>query len=222
VKTLLALIAALEEQRAGGVVAFIDFESGPAETRRLLEDLDATDGELAPVLYFEPDGPPDAEDIAYLIENECTLAIIDALAGAYDAAGLDDEKRKDVERFARAWIRPLWQRGVATLAIDHVVKNSEARGKWAIGSERKTGAVDVHLGLHAVKHLHRGASGLVRVSTHKDRPGAPGAAARRRDRAPLRPAHPPNHLGDPASQRDYRGGRRVAPNRAHAAGVRIP
>ena len=59
-KTLIALIAALEEQRAGGGVAYIDFESGPLETRRLLEDLGATEAEIGALLYFEPDGPPDA------------------------------------------------------------------------------------------------------------------------------------------------------------------
>lgn len=169
-KTLLALIVALEELRAGGGAAFVDFESGPAETRRLLEDLGATDDELAAVHYFEPDGPPDTEDIDYIVGAGVTVAIIDALAGAYDAAGLDDHKRGDIERFARSWIRPLWQRGVATVAIDHVVKNSENRGKFSIGSERKLGSVDIHLGLTAVRQLHRGANGLIRVSTHKDRP----------------------------------------------------
>ena len=115
-KTLLALIVALEEIRAGSAVAFIHFESGPAETRRLLEDLGATADELAAVLYYEPDGPPDDADIDYIVGNACTLAIIDALAGAYDASGLDDNKRVDIEKFSRAWIRPLWHAGLATRA----------------------------------------------------------------------------------------------------------
>jgi hypothetical protein len=169
-KTLLALIVALEEIRGGGCVAFVDFESGPAETRRVLEDLGATRGELSSVFYFEPDGPPDEETIARIVREGVTLTIFDALAGAYDASELDDGKRADIEKFYRAWIRPLWQKGVATLAIDHVVKNSENRGKFSIGSERKLGTVDVHLGLVAVQQLHRGATGLIRVTTHKDRP----------------------------------------------------
>jgi hypothetical protein len=60
---------------------------------------------------------------------------------------------------------------VATIVLDHVVKNSDARGRYAIGSERKLGTVDVHLGFHPVRHLNRGGSGLVRIDTHKDRPG---------------------------------------------------
>jgi hypothetical protein len=60
---------------------------------------------------------------------------------------------------------------VTTLLIDHVVKSSESRGRYAIGSERKLGAADVHLGLEVVKQLTRGGNGLVKVVVHKDRPG---------------------------------------------------
>lgn len=45
------------------------------------------------------------------------------------------------------------------------------RGRWAIGSERKTGAVDVHLGLTALSPVTRGRSARVRITTHKDRHG---------------------------------------------------
>lgn len=170
-KTLVALIVALEAIRAGGTVAMIDFENGPAETRRLLKDLGATEAELQAALYFEPDTPPDDADIDRIAEAGVTLAIIDALAGAYGTAGLDDNKRAEAERFSAVWIKPLWNRGVATLAVDHVVKNTDARGKFSIGSERKLGAADVHLGLTVIRPLHRGSTGLVRVTTHKDRPG---------------------------------------------------
>jgi hypothetical protein len=99
------------------------------------------------------------------------FAVIDAAAGAYHASGLDDYKRADAEAFAHTWIVPLWLLGITTAVLDHVVKSSEARGRYAIGSERKLGTVDVHLGFHAIKHLTRGGPGLIRIDTHKDRPG---------------------------------------------------
>jgi len=170
-KTLCTLILALEHMRAGGVVAFVDFESGPGETRRLLEDLGATLGEVGDVFYFEPDGPPERNDIEMIAREKITLVIVDAAAGAYGVSGLDDNKRQDAEAFAATWIRGLWQQGIATIVVDHVVKSSELRGKFSIGSERKLGQADVHLGLEAVKQLHRGATGLVKVATHKDRGG---------------------------------------------------
>jgi len=170
-KTLAALTIALEARRHGALVAFIDFESGPAETRRLLEDLGATAEEIADVLYIEADSPPDESDLErWIIAQGVELTIIDAAAGAYEASGLDEMKRGDIEKFARTWVQPLWRADIATLLVDHVVKNADNRGKFAIGGERKLGGVDVHLGLHAVKQLHRGGDGLIRISTHKDRP----------------------------------------------------
>lgn len=171
-KTLTALICGLEHMRAGnGGFALIDFEAGEHATRLMLEDLGATPKEIASVYYVCPEGPPDEADIEAIVAAGITFVVIDAAAGAYDVSGLDDNARKDAEKFARMWVQPLWKRHIATALIDHVVKNAETRGKYAIGSERKLGSVDVHLGLHAIKQLHRGADGLIAVSTHKDRPG---------------------------------------------------
>jgi AAA domain len=170
-KTLLALAIGLEWYRAGlGRFALIDFEQGPPATRLLLEELGATEAELADVYYVEADAPPTSADINVMLPAGVTLTIVDAAAGVYDASGLDDNKRADVERFARTWIVPLWQAGCTTILLDHVVKNSETRGRYAIGSERKLGQVDVHLGLEAVTHISRGGHGLIRVTVHKDRP----------------------------------------------------
>jgi hypothetical protein len=170
-KTLFSLLLGIEHMRGGhGGFALVDFESGPNSTRLLLEDLGATIDEIAAVLYFEPEGPPTDDDLAQLTDEGVTLAVIDAAAGAYDASGLDDNKRKDIEAFYRSWTKKLWQRGITTLLLDHVTKNAETRGKFAIGSERKLGTVDVHLGLTVLTQLHRGAGGLVKVLTHKDRP----------------------------------------------------
>src|SRR5205807_1588098 len=97
--------------------------------------------------------------------------IIDAAAGAYDLQGLDDNKRKDVEEFMALWIEPFRLREVATIVIDHVTKSRDGRGKFAIGSERKIGSADVHLGFETVQPVRRGADGLYRVLVHKDRLG---------------------------------------------------
>jgi hypothetical protein len=171
-KTLLALIFGLEHMRAGeGTFALVDFEMGEHAARLLLHDLGATLDEIGSVYYITPTGPPEQADLDAITAAGVTLAIIDAAAGAYSASELDDNKRADAEIFSRTWIAPLWLRNITTIVLDHVVKNSDARGKFAIGSERKLGTVDVHLGLEAVKQLHRGTSGLVRILTHKDRPG---------------------------------------------------
>lgn len=171
-KTLAALIFGLEHMRAGhGAFAFFDFEQDGPSVRLMLDELGANLAEIASVHYFQPSGPPDDGDIAALAAAGVTLAAIDAAAGAYDVSGLDDNKRQDAERFAGRWVTPLWRASIATLVLDHVVKSAEARGRFAIGTERKAGQVDVHLGLEAVKQLARGGSGIVRITVHKDRPG---------------------------------------------------
>ncbi len=56
------------------------------------------------------------------------------------------------------------------MLIDHVTKNTETRGRYMIGSERKLGGIDVHLGLELVgQPLTRGGSAVVKVRVHKDR-----------------------------------------------------
>src|SRR5829696_7346612 len=69
-KTLLALIIALHAHRAGTRVAFIDFESGPAETRRVLADLGASLEEIAALYYWEADGPPEDDDLQRQVMDE--------------------------------------------------------------------------------------------------------------------------------------------------------
>jgi hypothetical protein len=186
-KTLLAFVVALEHIRAGhGPVAHIDFEMYAVETRRLLVDLGATAEEIEQFWHVEPDGPPDQDDIAAMVESRITLAIIDAAAGAYDVSGLDDSKRKEAEAFARQWIKPLFDAGIASVVLDHVVENSDTRGRYAIGSERKTGAVDVHLGFTALKQLARGGNGLVKITTRSGAAGSPGQSPRSSSFAPTR------------------------------------
>ena len=170
-KTLVAYLLLLSAMRDGWHVAIIDFEMGPTAARQLLHELGATQDELTDIYYVEPSAPPSEANYQALIECETRLVLLDAAIGAYDAQGLDDNKRQDAEKFAGTWIAPLWQAEIATLLIDHVVKNVDGRGKYTIGSERKLGGADVHLGLEALKTLSRGGSGLIKVHVHKDRPG---------------------------------------------------
>jgi hypothetical protein len=55
--------------------------------------------------------------------------------------------------------------------IDHVTKVKDGRGRYSIGSERKLGGADVHLGFELVRPFGRGRSGLAKITTHKDRHG---------------------------------------------------
>jgi hypothetical protein len=170
-KTLAAYLLAIQIIRQGGRVALLDFEMGAYDARARLSDLGATTNDLAGLLYAEPDDPATEDRIALLIGLAPNLVIIDAAAGAYAVQGLDDNKRADVERLTNLYIRSFWRHGIATIMLDHVVKNTETRGAYAIGSERKVGGADVHLGFSVITPISRGHTGLYKISTHKDRGG---------------------------------------------------
>jgi hypothetical protein len=170
-KTLIAYRLLLEAHRAGHPVTIIDLEMGATAARRMLHDIGATQDELHAIYYVEPTEPPTGTDLDRIADHGTRFVLLDAAAGAYHASGLDDNARKDVERFAAVWIRPLWQDQIGTLVVDHVTKDRETRGKFTIGSERKLGQADVHLSCEALKTLSRGGTGLVKVHVHKDRPG---------------------------------------------------
>jgi GNAT superfamily N-acetyltransferase len=170
-KTLAAYACTLEVVRTGATAAIIDFEMGRWDARDRLRDLGATQEELARILYIEPSEPADGERILRLVYARPELVTIDAAAGAYDLQGLDDNKRLEVERFSAIYVREFWRHGIATLLLDHVVKNAENRGRYTIGSERKVGGADVHLGFEAITPVRRGAVGLYKITTHKDRGG---------------------------------------------------
>jgi hypothetical protein len=170
-KTLAAYILAIQTIRDGGTVILLDFEMGAYDARARLTDLGATDSDLSRLLYAEPDDPATEDRIALLIGLSPDLVVVDAAAGAYSVQGLDDNKRADVETLTNLYIRSFWKHGIATIMLDHVVKSQENRGAYAIGSERKVGGADVHLGFSVITPISRGHSGLYKITTHKDRGG---------------------------------------------------
>jgi hypothetical protein len=170
-KTMAAYAIALEEARAEGNVILIDLEMGPHDARDRFREMGATTADFDRIYYIEPETEATDATMLGLLEWKPTLAIIDAAAGAYALQELDDNKRRDAEQWANLWVRPFWQNDVATITIDHVTKSAETRGKYAIGSERKAGGVDVHLGFETITEFRRGSTGLYKIITHKDRPG---------------------------------------------------
>lgn len=173
-KTWVVLAIALQHLRRnpGDTIIHIDFEMYAHRTRDRLQAMGATTPELTRFIHYEPETPADDTVISELVAaHQPTFAIIDAAAGAYTLQNLDDGKRLEVELFARTFIDPFRTRNVATILLDHVIKNQETRGQFAIGSERKIGSADVHLGFEKIVPFGRGRIGLAKIVRHKDRDG---------------------------------------------------
>jgi hypothetical protein len=176
-KTWVALVAAVEELRAGQGVLWVDGDDvGAGALFERLTALGATadqvDRLFAYILPDEPLGQEMREDVLDVVRGlSCRLAVFDGFNPLMVLHGLDPNSGTDVERFY-ALINPIRRLGVAQVLTDNVVKSKDGRdGGWAIGSERKRSKAEVHLGMRRLEPLVRGGTGRSKIDVLKDRPG---------------------------------------------------
>jgi hypothetical protein len=170
-KTIAAYCLLLQTVRQDDTGMIIDFEMGPYDARQRLRELGGTEDEIRRIYYIEPEDKWSKERADALVALNPGLVLVDAAAGAYQLEDLDDNKRAEVETFNKRYVNIFWRVGIASLLLDHVTKSAEDRGRFVIGSERKLGSTDVHIGFEPVKPLKRGTSGHFKLVTHKDRGG---------------------------------------------------
>jgi AAA domain len=177
-KTWAALACCIHEIEAGRVALFIDFgEGGKEDIYRRLVALGLSDELIAKnFMFVAPETPittPGArERLDEVLEvMQPSLIVLDASAGALELHGLNENVTEDVQKFYRLIINPLRAGGAAVVVIDHVTKDPDKRGKFAIGSQRKTGVTDVHIGFHTTQEFGQGQTGIAGIERKKDRPG---------------------------------------------------
>lgn len=176
-KTWLALILAKAELDLGKTVGWVDLDAMGAgamlERLTLLGVTEQTIDER--FLYYEPSDMLDPSKKLELTETitdrKIRLFVIDAFNPILNLHGLDMNSTKDIETF---WVHiadPICKAGAACTVLDHVAKNTETRGKYSIGSERKASGAIVHIGFRLLEPLTRGGKGRSLLTVHKDRPG---------------------------------------------------
>ena len=122
-------------------------------------------------MFSCPDQPATIDRISLLIGLAPNLVCVDASAGAYDLESLDDNSRKDVGRIYRAYVLPFWQEGIATLFVDHVVKNSRKPGRIRDRIRTQNRHLRRPPGFETITPISRGHKGLYKILTRKDRGG---------------------------------------------------
>lgn len=175
-KTLFALHGAVEVLDAGGTVVVVDHEDRlDTAVRRLVALGAAPDAIRARFRYVSPTfaivggGVP-----TNVLEASvgADLVIIDSMGEALAHDQLDQNKDDEVSAWMSKVARRLADGGAAVLLIDHVIKDSEHRGRWAIGSQRKLAAIDgASYTVTTRKALSRTESGHLLVKCSKDRLG---------------------------------------------------
>lgn len=179
-KSLLAQIQCVLLIMAGCDVLFLDFESDEVSVvGRLLDFGASAEAILAHFHYVRPEvdpavDPRERAEWETLLARRYDLVVID---GVTDALGIYRHASKDNDG-AAAWMRALPKRladktGAAVILVDHVVKDGEARGRFAIGAQAKmSGLTGAAYTVEVREPLGRGMRGVVVLRIGKDRPGA--------------------------------------------------
>ena len=175
-KGWLALHASAERLSAGDSVLYVDFE-----------DTEVTIAATTPGPWHQwrrsrrapPLRPPrraarpahGRDALEHALSTRPTLAVIDGVTEALAIHGLSLKDNDDIAKWLALLPRPLAATGAAVVLIDHVTKDREARGRYAIGAQHKLAGVDVAYTLESVEPFGRGRDGLSKLIVTKDRPG---------------------------------------------------
>lgn len=173
-KTLLAERIACELMAAGQTVTLIDFEDGPGTAVSRLLALGALPAQIGERFHYVRPDEPLTERAWSELESALgasALVVIDGVTEGLTMHGLDLRDNTDIAKWLELLIRPLQRRGAAVLQLDHVTKDREGRGRYAIGAQHKLAGIDVAYSLRVLEPFGRGVSGSVRVDVEKDRPG---------------------------------------------------
>jgi hypothetical protein len=175
-KTWFALIACLQEINDGNHVLYLDFEDDAGGVVGRLLCLGARpDDVLERFHYVRPENSPsdiDLLDLAMVLEDSPTLAIVDGVTEGMSLFGLELKDNTDIAKFGRLLLRPLMNSGAAVVTLDHVVKSSENRGRYSIGGVHKLNGLNgVMYMLENRRPFGIGVTGKSTIRVAKDRPG---------------------------------------------------
>ena len=176
-KSWLAQIAAAEVLKSYKKVVYIDFESDAIDIAKRLKILGVTKPEAVQYFrYIRPERRNLLDDPAWLSlleEGSATLIIIDGVTESLTMWDGATKENDDITKWMREFPRALAKSGAAVVLVDHITKNAETRGRFAIGGQAKLATIDgaAYL-IEPIKNLAPGGAGALTVRVTKDRPGA--------------------------------------------------
>ncbi|NUO58978.1 MAG: AAA family ATPase [Hamadaea sp.] len=177
-KTWMALVAIAQEITAGHDALMLDFEDRPQTIVARLLGLGATPEQILTHLrYIRPEVAltPAHRTLLEQAATGTTIAVIDGITEAMTLHGLSLMDNEDVARWLALVPRVLADLGPAVLQIDHVVKNADNRGRYAIGGQHKlAGITGVAYKMLTIKSFGQGAKGHAKLVVDKDKHGDVG------------------------------------------------
>lgn len=176
-KSWLAQIATAELLKNDKKVIYIDFESDALDVVGRMKALGVSRANLLQYLtYIRPEGAREADDPyweAILSKDSATLVVIDGVTESLTMWGGETKDNDTITRWMRVFPRTVAQSsGAAVVLIDHITKNAETRGRFAIGGQAKLATIDGAAFLvEPIEGLAPGKIGTLTVRVTKDRPG---------------------------------------------------
>ena len=175
-KTWLLLAACLDEMGRGKHVLYADFEDDQGGiVGRLLTMGCHRDTIRENFHYIRPSARltgSDLDDFTRTLEEHApSLVVVDGTTEAMALHGLDPNKNDDAAAFGRMLPTRITTTGAACVSADHVTKDRENRGRWAIGAQHKLAALDgAQYVLENRTPFGIGLTGRSTIKIAKDRP----------------------------------------------------
>ncbi len=180
-KSWLALVFAAQVMDERRRVLFLDFEDNALGILGRLRDMSVRLPDIYErFLYVRPQQPLtwQAQQLLAPLVADCSLVVIDGVTEMMEMHSLNPNTDLDV---ATMWDKlPRWaaRLGPAVLMLDHVVKNTSARGRFATGSQHKLAAIDgAGYVLECGQPFGKGMAGTSQLYIAKDRHGGVRAHA---------------------------------------------
>ncbi|MEX0991592.1 MAG: AAA family ATPase [Actinomycetota bacterium] len=172
-KSWVALAACADEIRKGSAVVYCDFEDSVGAAIERLRALRVPDHAISErFLFVSPEESARPHELDWVLDVRPALVVVDGVNASIVLQGYDPQDTAGTESWRRRILTPFRSSGAAILALDHVVKSKESRGRYAFGSQHKLGALDgaAYL-IESISPFSRTHPGVSRVTIAKDRPG---------------------------------------------------
>lgn len=180
-KSWFALLIAAHELAIGNAVVYLDFEDDPgAIVGRLLSlttSISFDDDDIRKrFAYIHPSEPITVPGNGSVLDEALgdlkpTLGVVDGVTEAMTLHGLDLKDNIDIAKFNRAVPGRISASGAASLTLDHVAKNAEQRGRYAIGGQHKLAGLNgAGFLIENRRPFGVGVTGVSGIYVTKDRP----------------------------------------------------
>ncbi|MEH3076197.1 MAG: bifunctional DNA primase/polymerase [Quadrisphaera sp.] len=178
-KSWAGLVAARACLTDGQRVVMLDYESDAATVVSRLLLMGTPASAIAEHFdYLRPEAGPNASEADRaawfdLLSRPAALAIIDGVTEALATVGRASIDNDEITQWVRELPRRIAQRtGAAVVMVDHVTKDADNRGRFAIGGQAKMAALDgAAYVVEVLQPLGVGLRGCLALRVGKDRPG---------------------------------------------------